>query len=283
MLNPYIRLMRLDKPIGILLLFWPVAWAMILTRPSVFYMMIFTVGVVLMRTAGCIANDIADRKLDKWVTRTQDRPLTCGEIPVSHAVILLVILLALSASLLLFLNTLCFILALFALALTLIYPLCKRFMQVPQVMLGITFNMGVLMVYAQTQNNLSEQALCLYTAAALWTIAFDTLYAMADKADDLKVGIKSSAIWFGEHDFDITCVIYAGFLMNLILVAITLDRSYWLLLLWLLPFLFIVNLLWKVYSRREAVFQAFLSNHWLGLMVALVFGLIVLFKPTLAG
>lgn len=275
MLNPYLRLMRIDKPIGILLLFWPVAWAMILTRPSFFYIVIFTLGVVLMRSAGCVANDIADRKLDKWVARTKDRPLTCGEIPVWHAYLLLVVLLSLAASLLFFLNKLCFILALFAAALTMIYPLCKRFMQVPQIMLGVTFNFGVLMVYAQTQGTLSQQGLCLYTAAALWTIAFDTLYAMADKADDLKIGIKSSAIWFGEYDLLITSIIYAGFLMNLILVSVTLDhRSWWWILVWLIPFAFVVNLLWKVFSNRESAFEAFIMNHWLGMIVAGVFGVL---------
>lgn len=273
MLNAYWRLMRFDKPIGILLLFWPVAWAMILTRPTPLEILIFTAGVILMRAAGCVANDIADRDLDKWVSRTKDRPLTCGEIPVWHAVILLFVLLVLSASLLFFLNRLCFTLALFAAALTLIYPLCKRFMQIPQIMLGITFNFGVLMVYAQTQNHLSEQALYLYAGAALWTIAFDTLYAMADKADDLNLGIQSSAIWFGEHDFDMTCIIYAGFLMNLIMAAISLNYSPWWLLLWILPLGFIMRLLWKVFSGQQTPFQAFTQNHWLGAMIAGIFAL----------
>lgn len=275
-LSPYWRLMRLDKPIGILLLFWPVAWAMILTRPSLFYVLLFTAGVILMRTAGCVANDIADRKLDKWVQRTANRPLTCGEIPVSHAVVILIVLLALSASLLLFLNTLCLYLALFAVVLTLIYPFCKRFIQVPQIMLGITFNLGVLMVYAQTQEVLTNQALTLYTAAALWTIAFDTLYAMADKADDLKVGIKSSAIWFGDYDIDITSLIYAGFFMNLIIVSMTLNRPLYLVLLWLLPFGMVVRLLWMVFTNRESAFDAFKMNQWVGMLIAGVFAVLSL-------
>src|SRR5580704_3745105 len=140
-LSPYWRLMRFDKPIGIALLFWPVAWAMILTRPAPFYIFLFTLGVVIMRAAGCVANDIADRKLDKWVTRTQNRPLTCGELPLWHALVLLVLLLSAAASLLFFLNQLCFVLALFAFALTLLYPFCKRFLHIPQLVLGITFNM----------------------------------------------------------------------------------------------------------------------------------------------
>lgn len=267
-MNAYLRLMRLDKPIGILLLFWPVAWAMILTRPSLFYIVIFTIGVILMRAAGCVANDLADRKLDKWVTRTQDRPLTSGEIPVWHAVILLLILLSLAASLLFFLNTLCFYLAILALALTLIYPFTKRIFQAPQVFLGVTFNLGVLMVFAQTQNALSEQALTLYTAAALWTIAYDTLYAMADKQDDIKVGIKSTAVWFGEYDFDISCVIYAGFFMNIIMVGLMMDSPWWFCFLWLLPFALVFRLLYLVWANRTHAITAFRFNHWVGLAVA---------------
>lgn len=262
-LSVYWRLMRFDKPTGILLLFWPVAWAMILTQPSLFYIVLFSTGVVLMRAAGCVANDLADRNLDKWVARTKDRPLTSGEIPVSHALIVLAILLGLAASLLFFLNALCFKIALLAAAMTLIYPFCKRFMNAPQIMLGITFNLGVLMVFAQTQQAISSQALTLYTAAALWTIAYDTLYAMSDKEDDLKIGIKSTALWFGEYDYLITCVIYAGFLMNLVMVKLS--------FLWLLPFALVIRLLYRVYLNRESALSAFKDNVWVGLAVAVVF------------
>lgn len=267
-MNAYFRLMRFDRPIGILLLFWPVAWAMILTRPSLFYIFIFTAGVVLMRAAGCVANDLADRKLDKWVTRTKDRPLTAGEIPVSHAVVLLIILLSLAGSLLFFLNTLCFYLAILAVVLTLIYPFTKRLFQAPQVFLGITFNMGVLMVFAQTQGALSKLALTLYTAAALWTIAYDTLYAMADKQDDMKAGIKSTAVWFGEYDFDISCVIYAGFFMNIILVGLMLSSPWWYVFLWILPFGLVFRLLYLVWCNRAHAITAFRFNHWVGMAVA---------------
>lgn len=270
--SAYWRLMRFDKPIGIFLLFWPVAWAMLLTRPAPFYILIFCVGVVLMRAAGCVANDIADRKLDKWVKRTANRPLTCGVIPVWHAYVLLFILLSCAASLLFFLNKLCFILAILAAVLTIIYPLCKRFMDIPQIMLGVTFNLGVLMVYAQTQGILSTQALTLYTAAALWTIAYDTLYAMADKNDDLKIGIKSSAIWFGEHDFDITCMIYAGFMMNLVIVGLTLKAPLIFNLLWLIPFGLVFYLLTKVFLNKDWVFEGFKFNFWVGMAVTGVIG-----------
>lgn len=271
MVSAYWRLMRFDKPIGILLLFWPVAWAMILSPPSLFYIGLFITGVIIMRAAGCVANDIADRKLDKWVARTKDRPLTAGEIPVWHAVVLLVFLLSLAASLLFFLNSLCFILAIMAVVMTLLYPLCKRFVQAPQIFLGVTFNMGVLMVFAQTQGVLTQQALTLYTAAALWTIAYDTLYAMADKQDDLKVGIKSTAVWFGEYDFDITCVIYAGFFMNLIIVALTIPGASWYILFLLIPFALVFKLLFHVYTNRSSVLEAFKMNNWVGLMIAGVF------------
>lgn len=274
-LAPYFRLMRFHQPTGLWLLFFPVAWAMILANrglPSLQYFLIFTAGVILMRSAGCVANDLADRKFDKHVARTKDRPVTTGEVSVCSAIALLIVLLACAASLLFFLNTLCFYLAILAACLTLFYPFCKRFMNFPQLVLGITFNMGVLMVYAQTQGNISREALMVYTAAAIWTIAFDTLYAMADKDDDVKVGIKSSARSWGEFDFDMVCMLYGALVINLLGMTWFLHVPIWAYCFWLAPIALIMKIIFDVYRARESALAAFKMNTWVGLLVLGVLG-----------
>ncbi len=259
----YLTLIRFDKPVGTLLLFWPVAWALWLAsdgHPPIYLIIIFSLGVFLMRSAGCIINDIADRKLDKHVARTKNRPLASGSVSIKNVVILFVILLLLSASLLLFLNILSFYIALVAAALTCLYPLCKRFTHFPQLVLGITFNMGVLVVYAAHLNTIPAQAVLLYLATIFWTLAYDTLYAMSDKEDDLIVGIKSTAIKFGRYASAWVSLFYAVFLGLLFLASKNIYVF--------LAGLYIVFIVLQAH-RTQNYFRAFQQNGLLGLLVLL--------------
>lgn len=197
MFKHFVAITRLNKPTGLLLLGCPVAWALWLAsggHPDPTLVAIFTLGVILMRSAGCVINDILDRRFDAKVQRTLHRPLAQQTMSLNSALCIFVLLLALSASLLYYLNHTCRILALIAAGMAIVYPLCKRFTYVPQLFLGLTFNMGVLMAFAQIQDTLPLSAWLLYGSAALWTFAYDTIYAMQDMQDDKALGLKSSAL-----------------------------------------------------------------------------------------
>ena len=199
----YSVLMRLNKPIGTFLLLWPTLWALWLAAkgvPSWHLLWIFCTGVVVMRAAGCIINDIADKDFDQHVARTQQRPLACRVLSLKEAVILLLILLTIGLCLLLQLNRLAIICGIIASALSALYPLTKRYTHLPQVVLGITFNSGILIAFAATLGHFTALMWWLYLTAIVWTMIYDTFYAMADKADDIKIGIKSTAILFGRYD-----------------------------------------------------------------------------------
>jgi 4-hydroxybenzoate polyprenyltransferase len=263
-ISPYLRLIRFDKPIGTALLFWPVAWALWIVskgQPPIDLLLIFTLGVFLMRSAGCIINDIIDRKLDIHVTRTKTRPLASGEISLTAAVLFFIILLGLAASLLFFLNPLCFYLAVLAALLSCLYPLAKRFTYFPQLVLGITFNMGVLMVYAAFENAIPVQAYLLYTASIFWTLAYDTFYAMSDQADDIKLGIKSTALKFGENTLYWILAFYAVFILLFLLAT-----QNWFALVALPAIGFI---LWQA-KHTSNYLRAFKYNGYLGGLLFLV-------------
>jgi len=198
----YIRLMRLDKPIGIFLLLWPTLWGLFIAadgHPSIQHLIIFILGTVFMRSAGCVANDILDRRFDSSVTRTKLRPLANQSIPVKNAFFLLITLLLGAFICVLFLNENAFYFSLVALFLALTYPLTKRFFVMPQAYLGLSFGMGIPMAFVANNISLSLTAWLLFLANVFWAIAYDTLYAVTDKNDDLKIGIRSSAIWFGAY------------------------------------------------------------------------------------
>lgn len=208
--SAYWRLMRLDKPVGVLLLWFPTAWALWLANPnnpSFKLCCLFFIGTILMRAAGCVVNDIADRDIDKYVERTQSRPLTSGEISLTGAVINLLILLLGTLSLLIYLPLSCFYYALIALGTTILYPFCKRFLQAPQLILGLAFSMGIPMAYSASSASLNKDFLLLFLINFAWIVAYDTMYAMADKKDDLKLGVKSTAIYFGDYDRIIIAVL----------------------------------------------------------------------------
>ncbi|MFI4957058.1 MAG: 4-hydroxybenzoate octaprenyltransferase [Gammaproteobacteria bacterium] len=208
----YLQLMRFDKPIGIVLLFWPVCWALLSAyhnHPPLSIMVVFTIGVVLTRAAGCIINDLCDRSIDGHVARTRARPLANGSVSVKEAYILLAVLCLGLLSLLFFINPMNRMIAFIAAALTVFYPLTKRFFAFPQLVLGITFNIGVIMVFVQA-DALSLQAWLMYGAAVIWTFAYDTVYALADKTDDARLGMRSSALSLGKYVDLTVCASYGA-------------------------------------------------------------------------
>jgi 4-hydroxybenzoate polyprenyltransferase len=199
----YIRLARLDRPVGSLLLWFPTAWALWLANagpPPLSLLMLFFIGTIVMRSAGCVINDFADRNLDRFVKRTQDRPLTSGKVQIWEAFVLLGIFLIAALFILMRLPSVCYPWAVLALFLSLFYPFCKRFFAAPQLVLGLAYSMGIPMAYLASGVSLNLETLFLFVMNFLWIMAYDTIYAMVDKADDLKIGIKSTAILFGDYD-----------------------------------------------------------------------------------
>ena len=264
----YEQLMRLDKPIGTLLLLWPTLWALLIAgagRPSLFVVWIFALGTVLMRSAGCIINDYADRDFDGQVERTRDRPLATGAVSTREAMLLAAVL-ALSAFLLVLpLNPLVWKLAFIALFLAVSYPFTKRFMAIPQAYLGIAFGFGIPMGFAAVQGAVPWLGWLLLLANIFWAIAYDTEYAMVDRDDDLRIGIRTSAITFGRYDVAAVMLCYAAMLLILIWLGIRLRYG--------IPYfagLVVAAGLMGYHYRlirdrgRAGCFKAFLHNNWVG-------------------
>jgi 4-hydroxybenzoate polyprenyltransferase len=226
-LAPYFRLMRLHQPVGIFLLLWPCLISLNMANNGVFNLkltIIFILGSIFMRSAGCIINDIVDYDIDKKVARTKERPIASGELNLSQCLKLLIILLVLSSILLLFLNKLAIIISLSSMILVLIYPFCKRFTYWPQLILGLTFNVGTLIAWAAVRGKIDLPAILLYIGCIFWTLGYDTIYAHQDIKDDLKIGVKSTAIKFGNktekylnmfYTVTITMFAFAGNLVNI--------------------------------------------------------------------
>ena len=265
----YARLLRLDRPIGSLLLLWPTYWSLWLAAggiPSIANLVIFTLGVFLMRAAGCAINDFADRKVDGHVKRTQDRPLASGRIKPVEAVTLFAGL-ALVAFLLvvLFTNPLTLYLSFGGLALAFVYPFMKRYTHLPQLFLGAAFSWAIPMAWAAETGEVSKLTWLLFTANVLWTVAYDTLYAMVDRDDDLKIGVKSTAILFGDGDRVIVGALQALVILVLVLVGhqVGLGAFYYLGLLGM-ACLFVYQQHLARNREREGCFKAFLNNNWAG-------------------
>jgi len=271
--NAYWRLMRFDKPIGILLLLWPTWWALLLAgagQPSLKNALIFTAGVVLMRAAGCVMNDIADRDIDPHVERTRLRPLASGELGLGQAIGAFVVLMMLAFLLVLLTNVLTIKLAFVGAALALTYPFFKRFTHLPQVMLGIAFGWGIPMAFAAEIMEVPWTAWWLLGINTLWSVVYDTLYAMVDREDDRAVGVKSSAILFGRFDILIIGSLMALMIILLGCLGLYLGLSWpWYLAVFIALVLF-ARQLFKVRKRdRDACFKAFLNNNWVGLVIGL--------------
>lgn len=267
----YERIMRLDKPIGILLLLWPTLWALCIAgrgQPDWVVVMIFVTGTVLMRSAGCVMNDIADRKYDGLVERTKNRPLATNEVSVKEAYILAAVLSIAAFCLVLFLNRTTIYLSFAALFLAASYPFTKRFLVIPQAYLGVAFGFGIPMAFAAINNYIPPLAWQLLLANVFWAIAYDTEYAMVDRTDDHKIGIKSSAIFFGK--FDVTAIMFCYIAMLLILVYIGGFMGFGQYYFIGLGAAFCLMLFqYYLIRQRNTVncFKAFLSNNWIGLAV----------------
>ncbi len=273
----YARLMRLDKPIGIYLLLWPTLWALWIAgegKPDLLVLGVFVLGVVLMRSAGCVINDYADRNIDPHVARTCKRPVASGEVAPREALILFGVLCMLAFALVLLMNPLTVYLSFVAVALAALYPFMKRYTNLPQVVLGAAFGWAVPMAFAAQTGEVPRIAWPLFVATVLWTTAYDTMYGMVDREDDLKIGVKSTAILFGESDRVVIAVLQLLALGALVLAgqAASLDGYYYFGLA-----LAAGLVLYQQYLIRErepaACFKAFLNNHWFG---AAVFSGIVL-------
>ncbi|MCS6193301.1 4-hydroxybenzoate octaprenyltransferase [Shewanella baltica] len=265
----YSRLTRIDRPIGTLLLLWPCLMALMLAAggmPDLKVLVIFIIGVVIMRACGCIINDYADRDLDSFVERTRSRPLASGEISTKEALILFVILGLSAFGLVLLLNGLVVKLSVIGIILTIIYPFTKRITNMPQMFLGIVWSWSIPMAYAAQTGEVPMEAWWLFAANWCWTVAYDTMYAMVDRDDDLKVGIKSTAILFGKYDRQIIGLFQLAALACFIAAGWSADRGllYGLGILTFVGFSTYQQML--IFDRERApCFKAFLNNNWAGL------------------
>lgn len=265
----YSRLTRIDRPIGTLLLLWPSLMALMLAAggmPDLKVLVIFIIGVVIMRACGCIINDYADRDLDSFVERTRSRPLASGEISTKEALILFVILGLSAFGLVLLLNGLVVKLSVVGIILTIIYPFTKRITNMPQMFLGIVWSWSIPMAYAAQTGEVPMEAWWLFAANWCWTVAYDTMYAMVDRDDDLKVGIKSTAILFGKYDRQIIGLFQLAALACFIAAGWSADRGllYGLGILTFVGFSTYQQML--IFDRERApCFKAFLNNNWAGL------------------
>ena len=270
-LDLYERLMRLDKPIGILLLLWPTLWALWIAgygRPAWMLVAIFVFGTILMRSAGCVINDYADREFDALVERTRDRPLATGQVSKKEALLLAAVLALCAFALVLFLPRLVIMLSIPALLLAASYPYTKRFLAIPQAWLGIAFGFGIPMAFAAQWERVPSQAWLLLLGNMFWTIAYDTEYAMVDRDDDLRIGIKTSAITFGRYDVAAVMVCYAMALAILAYVGLRLDfgTPYY---AGLAVAAGIAGYHFTLIRERDRqrCFKAFLHNNWFGAAV----------------
>jgi len=271
--NAYARLMRLDKPVGIYLLLWPTLWALLMAAqglPPLDISIIFVAGVIVMRSAGCVINDYADRKVDGSVKRTAQRPLATGEVTAQQALQLFAALIAMAFVLVLFLNWQTIALSVVALLLASSYPFMKRYTHLPQVVLGAAFGWAIPMAFMAVLETVPTYAWWLFVANLLWTVAYDTMYAMVDRDDDLQIGVKSTAILFGKNDVLIVMSLQALALSILAFIGVAINATWpyyaaiaFSALLCVRQYQFIKR------RQREGCFTAFLENHYVGLAITI--------------
>jgi len=268
----YARLLRVDRPIGSFLLLWPTLWALWFAAggvPHLGTLIVFVCGVFMMRAAGCAINDFADRKVDGHVERTRSRPLATGDVSAREAVFLFLgLALASFLMVVLFTNRLTLYLSFGGLVLAFIYPFMKRYTHLPQLFLGAAFSWAIPMAWAAQADSLSRFTWLVFTANVLWTVAYDTIYAMVDRNDDLKVGIKSTAILFGEQDRLVIGLLQALTLLVLFMVGQQTGRGIWFNFgLVGMAALFIYQQHLIRHRERQNCFRAFLNNNWAGFAV----------------
>jgi len=267
------RLMRTDKPIGALLLLWPTLWALWVATPGVpplWILLVFVAGVWLMRAAGCVVNDYADRKFDGHVKRTANRPLPSGAVTENEARGLFIILVLLAFALVLTLNLMTILLSVAALGLAWIYPFMKRYTHLPQVVLGAAFGWSIPMAFAAVSESVPLSCWIMFFANILWAVAYDTEYAMVDRDDDVKIGIKSTAILFGRHDKMIIGILQV-LVMAMMAAVGWLNGLGWIYYATVLVAgaLFVYQQVLIAGRERDACFKAFLNNNYVGLVLFL--------------
>jgi len=271
MKNPYVRLMRLDKPIGTFLLLWPTLWALWFAnqgQPDPFILLIFIAGVFIMRAAGCVINDIADRKVDGKVKRTAHRPLATGEVSTKQALALFFTLIFVAFALVMLLDWNTIALSVVALFLAALYPFMKRYTHLPQVFLGMAFGWSIPMVYMASTGAIPVEAWLLFIANILWVLAYDTMYAMVDYEDDIKVGIKSTAVLFGKYCPFWTSLFQVLFIVLMLQIGLmTLQGIYYYIAIFIALILGAYQQKLIQLGQREFYFKAFLNNNILGAVI----------------
>ena len=275
--SSYHQLMRMDKPIGIYLLLWPTLWALWVASygiPHWHYLVVFVLGVVVMRSAGCVINDYADRDFDGHVARTKQRPIPSGKATATEALQLFLFLIAIAFALVLTLDLNVIILSIGGVLLATSYPFMKRYTHFPQVVLGAAFSWAIPMAFMAVQADLPLEMVILYLANLTWTIAYDTLYAMVDREDDLKIGVKSTAIAFGKNDVLIVILLQSLTLYLLWQAKLLLNWQWPMVVALAIALLLFVKQWWQIQDRNpNACFKAFLDNHYVGLVIFI--GLVV--------
>jgi 4-hydroxybenzoate polyprenyltransferase len=272
-IRDYISLMRLDKPIGIFLLLWPTLWALLIAgegEPDSGIVLIFVLGVVLMRSAGCVINDYADRDIDRHVSRTQNRPLTAGRVTATETLFIFALLCGAAFILVLQLNRLTVLLSFVGIGLAASYPFMKRLTHLPQVYLGAAFGWSVPMAFAAQTSSVPPIAWLMFTATVLWATAYDTIYAMIDRDDDIALGVKSTAILFGDLDRRIIGLIQAMLLVCLLMLGHQAELGlYYYLGVAVAACLAVYQQYLIRFRDRDGCFRAFLNNNWFGAAVFL--------------
>ena len=282
-LRNYGKLMRVDKPIGIWLLLWPTLWALWLAgegTPDQGLFVVFVIGVFIMRSAGCVLNDFADRKIDPYVERTRTRPLATGAVAPLEALTLFAALGLIAVGLATMLNKPAQILAIVGAVLTVVYPFIKRYMSIPQFVLGAAFGWAVPMAFAAQTGETPELAWLVFGITLVWAVIYDTFYAMVDREDDKKIGVKSTAVLFGEVDLFVIAGLQLVMLLGLIFVGFRAELGFWFYLSVAVAAAMMAWHLWLARDRQPAgCFQAFLKNHLIGMVIFIGIVLHYTFNP----
>jgi 4-hydroxybenzoate polyprenyltransferase len=282
-LRNYGKLMRVDKPVGIWLLLWPTLWALWLAgegNPDQGLFVVFMLGVIFMRSAGCVLNDYVDRKIDPYVERTRTRPIASGAVAPGEALVLFTALSLVAVGLATMLNQTAQLLAIVAAGLTVAYPFVKRYISIPQFILGAAFGWAVPMAFAAQTGETPELAWLVFGTAMIWAVIYDTFYAMVDREDDLRVGVKSTAILFGEVDIFVIAGLQLLMLVALILIGLRAELSIWYYLSVFVAGLMMAYHLWLARERQRAgCFAAFLHNHYIGMVIFIGIVLHYTFNP----
>ena len=282
-LRNYSKLMRIDKPIGTWLLLWPTLWALWLAgkgHPDQGLFVIFVAGVFVMRSAGCVLNDYVDRKIDPYVERTRTRPIASGAVAPAEALILFIALSLIAIGLATMLNRPARMLAIVAAALTVAYPFIKRYVSIPQFVLGAAFGWAVPMAFAAQTGQVSQLAWLIFGTALIWTVIYDTYYAMVDREDDRKIGVKSTALLFGDVDLFVIAGLQVLMLAALVLIGLRAELGFWYYLSVAGAASLMAYHLWLARDRQPAgCFAAFLHNHNIGLVIFVGIVLNYAFSP----